>query len=872
MRFRIIGLVFIAQLAFSSNPTVTAHRLTVPLNIDGQLTETFYQTTTGVDQFTQQQPIENAAPTEKTVVWVSYDQKALYVSAKLYDSHPDSIIALLGRRDSDMNSDLFLFAIDPYYDRRSGFYFGLSAAGTIYDGILYNDTWTDASWDGIWEGAVNRNADGWSLEMRIPFSQLRFKKSANYLWAINCQRVIQRRNEQDMLVITPRNESGVVSRFVDLKGIADIDTRRKVEFLPYTRLKGEYLKSERDNPFYDGSRYLPGIGADMKVAVGNNLTFDATINPDFGQVEVDPAVINLSDVETYYSEKRPFFIEGSQIFSFGNGGATNYWNINFNKPTLFYSRRIGAKPRGSLPDYDYAAVPDGTRILAAAKLTGKAGHNWNIGLLNAVTAREFAQIQYDSTSTRVEVEPLSNYTVLRAQKENGGGRTGLGFIATTAQRLFKDPELENQFNHNATTLGSDGWYFLDQKRSWVLTGWGSYSRIQAQPSRLVNIQRNPLHYFQRPDADYLRVDSSATVLEGTAGRFTLNKERGNVLFNAALGWISPGYDVNDLGFLSYADVINYHLGTGYRWTKPTAISRYAQLVLAHFASNTFGNVKTSRGWLLAWYYEFLNYYSIEGNFIHFQRAFNHRATRGGPLMMEPSGIWGYCYFRSDSRKALVADLNYEFSRDEFNYSFYRLELGIEWKVNTSISLEFEPEFSHQKNALQYIDTIDDPLAPLYQRHYIFGEMDQKTLTASLRLNWTFTPRLTWQLYAQPLLSTGKFTRLKELQRARSYDFLVYGQEGSTIDYSDYTIDPDGASGPMASFQIEDPNFSVHSFRLSAVLRWEFAPGSTVYLVWTQNRFESTDGGLWQPRKSLTTLRELKPDNILMFKMSYWFTS
>jgi hypothetical protein len=870
MKYWILGMLLITQVAFSRNLAITAHRLEEPLEVDGKLIEKFYLSVAGIDSFIQQQPIENALPTEKTIVWISYDAKSLYVSAQLYDSHPDSIIALLGRRDSDMNSDLFLFAIDPYYDRRSGYYFGVSAAGTVYDGILYNDNWTDDSWDGVWESAVSRNPEGWSLEMRIPFSQLRFKKSNQYLWAFNCQRVIQRRNEQDLLVITPRNESGVVSRFLDLQGIENIDTRRQVEFLPYARLKGEYLDGDNGNPFYDGSRYLPGIGADLKVAIGNNLTFDATINPDFGQVEVDPAVINLSDVETYYSEKRPFFIEGSQIFGFGSGGATSYWNINFNKPTMFYSRRIGAKPRGSLPDHDYASVPDGTSILAAGKLTGKAGQNWNIGVLNAVTAREFARIQLDSTQSRIEVEPLANYSVLRAQKENGGGRLGLGFLATMAQRAFDDRRLVADFNRNSTVLGADGWYFLDQKRIWAFSGWGSYSRIQGDPARITKIQRNPIHYFQRPDADHLTMDSAATVLEGTAGRLTLNKERGDWLFNAALGWISPGYDVNDLGFLSYADVINYHVGSGYRWTKPTKISRYAQLVIAKFGSYNFGGTSVGAGWLLAYYYQFLNYYSIEGNFCVYPRAFNHRATRGGPLMIEPAGTWGYIYLRSDSRKKVVGVLNVEATSDEFQYRYLRISPEIEWKIRSNLLLEFQPEYARQQRGLQYITTVEDPLSPLYGNHYLFGELDQKTLSASFRLNWTFTPYLTWQIYAQPLISTGHYTNLKELKRARSYDFLIYGEEGSTIDYDSYTIDPDG-NGPMDSFQIDKPDFNIHSFRLSAVLRWEFAPGSTLYLVWTQNRFEDDNSYRWRPGRSLQTLSSLKPDNILMLKMSYWFT-
>ncbi len=871
MRGRKLLLIFlVAEIGFgASKKIVTAHRLINPLIIDGKLTESFYQMTPGITDFVQQQPIEGALPTEKTTVWVSYDASALYVSAHLDDNCPDSIVARLGRRDSDMNSDIFIFGIDPYYDRRSGYYFGLSAAGTVFDGILFNDNWTDDSWDGIWQGAVARTSDGWSIEMRIPFSQLRFKKQEEYCWAINFDRLIWRKNEEDLLVITPKNESGRVSRFVDLVGINDIDASRKIEILPYFRVKGEYLAVEHGDPFNDGSRYLPGMGADFKIALGNNLTLDATLNPDFGQVEVDPAVINLSDVETFYQEKRPFFIEGARTFDFGNGGATNYWNINFNTPDFFYSRRLGTNPRGSLPDYDFASVPDGTHILTAGKLTGKIGDNWNIGVLNALTAREFARLDTSGKKFKVEVEPLADYTVLRTQKESGEGRNGLGIIGTYTHRLFNDQRLCDEFNRNAMALGVDGWRFIDQKRTLVLSGWGGFSRVNGTSKRMIDLQTNSRHYYHRPDAKHVEVDSAATYLSGYAGRIYLNKERGNVIFNSAVGLISPGFDVNDLGFLAYGDVINYHFGAGYRWTKPTKISRMAQLIVAHYGSYNFGGIRMNDGLLLATYYQFLNYYSCEGTFVRSFRGLNGRTTRGGPLVVEPAGYWGNLLMRSDARKPLIVELQFEGAADEYHYRSFEISTELQWKVRPNLILEFEPEFTRQMRALQYVTTIADPLATTFGNHYIFGELDQKMLAASFRLDWTYTPRLTLQLYAQPLIASGKHQNLKELSKTRSYQFLTYGEDGSTIDRSSLTIDPDG-SGPMAAFQLNNPDFTVQSFRLSAVLRWEFAPGSTFYLVWTQNRFGSNNCYQWQLDQSTDELGSIKPDNILMIKMSYWF--
>jgi len=324
---------------------VRAERINEPMTIDGLLAEAVWHNGNAVAAFKQRDPIEGTQPTEKTEVRVAFDDDAIYIGAQMYDSAPDSIIARLGRRDADINSDIFGVGIDSYFDRRSGFYFAINAAGTLSDGVLYNDDWSDDSWDGVWQGVAKINGQGWSAEFRIPYSQLRFHKQEEYVWGINFVREITRKNEEDYLVYTPKNGSGFVSRFVELIGIQQISPPRRIELLPYLRAKAEYTHPDAKDPFNDGSRYLPGAGLDLKLGLGQNLTLDGTINPDFGQVEVDPAVVNLSDVETFYQEKRPFFIEGSSIFNFGQGGARNYWGFNWGNPDFFYSRRIGRTPQ-----------------------------------------------------------------------------------------------------------------------------------------------------------------------------------------------------------------------------------------------------------------------------------------------------------------------------------------------------------------------------------------------------------------------------------------------------------------------------------------------------------------------------------------------
>ncbi|HEY4612733.1 MAG TPA: DUF5916 domain-containing protein, partial [Bacteroidota bacterium] len=489
-------------LVVAQNPTqriaLTAERVTEQVRIDGQLTESIWKRV-GFANFTQRDPNENAQPTERTEVWLAYDDAALYVAARMYDSAPDSIIQKLGRRDGYLTADWLFVFVDSYYDRRNGFQFALSAAGTLLDGTLYNDDWDEYSWDGVWEGRTTIDSEGWTAEMRIPFSQLRFHDQNQYVWGINFRREIGRKNESDYVVIRPRKESGFVSRFADLVGIERISPPQRVEILPYVNTRAEYKQRVDGDPFNTGSRYLPGVGADFKIGLGSNLTLDATVNPDFGQVEVDPAVVNLSDVESYFQEKRPFFIEGANTFNFGRGGSTNYWGFNWSEPSIFYSRRIGRAPQGSAPSADYADVPVGAHILGAGKITGKVFDGWNLGMIHAVTAREFAQLQTSGARSEAEVEPATYYGIARMQRDFNDGKQGIGFITTYANRFFEDERLKDEINSSALVVGLDGWTFLDTSKTYVVTGWAATSHLAGSTARMLSLQQSSQHYLQRPD-------------------------------------------------------------------------------------------------------------------------------------------------------------------------------------------------------------------------------------------------------------------------------------------------------------------------------------------------------------------------------------
>jgi len=863
--------IFISGTAMG-NTQVKATRTDESIRIDGILSEEIWQRAIPAPPLIQDEPNEGAQPSQPSDIWIVYDDEALYVGARLYDSAPDSIVARLGRRDSDWNTDLFLIALSPFNDKRTAYFFGVSAAGAIYDGKFYNDNWEDDTWDGVWEGAAQRNHEGWTAEIRIPFSQLRFKKSDQYVWGVALYRKIQRYNEEDMSFFTPRNESGMVSRFIELVGIEGINAERKIEVLPYIRGKGEFLAVEPEDPFNDGSRYFAGAGADFKIGVGNNLTVDGTINPDFGQVEVDPAVINLSDVETYYNEKRPFFIEGSDIFNFGYGGSNNYWNMNFSTPSIFYSRRIGRAPQRDLSDYDYTDVPDGTRIISAGKLTGKVGDNWNVGLLNALTAREFARVSPNGLDSKIEAEPLTNYAILRTQKEFQEGRHGLGIITTSTKRFFRDESLADYLNSDALVVGLDGWTFLDTNKTWVIAGWGAMSNIQGNENCITDVQTNARHYFQRPDAEHLGVDSNATALTGFATRINLNKQRGNVIFNAAFGLIDPRFEVSDLGYLSRGDVINYHVGAGYQWTEPNHFYRKFNLILAHTLGMDCGGNLTNNGIMNLGYIQFSNYYWIDYGSGYFWETYDTRLTRGGPIAISPSGRWGYIQISTDERKPLVGRLYYETSGNDTASVSHYLQIPLDWKVSDNLAFELSPSISINHNYAQYVDVFDDPYADAtYGKRYVFAKMDQKTISASLRLDWTFTPRLTLQLYAQPLYGAAEYYDFKEFARPKTYQFFTY-EEGTEINRNsdgNYTVDPDG-NGPAGSFSFDNPDFNVYSFRSSAVLRWEFALGSAIYLVWTHGRFENSSEADFDLSRSVNRIVEIKPDNIFMIKASYWF--
>jgi uncharacterized protein DUF5916/cellulose/xylan binding protein with CBM9 domain len=830
-------------------PVVRAVRTTEPVAVDGLLGEAVWQSDVPFNALVQRDPREGARPSQRTEVRVAYDDAAIYVGARLFDTAPDSILARLARRDASIGADRFAVYLDPYHDRRSGYYFMVNAAGTLYDGELSNDVEDDKSWDGVWEAKARRDEQGWTAEMRIPYSQLRFEGGMSQVWGINFMREIPRHREKDFAAYRPKKASGFVSRFPDLVGIEDLRPHRSLAVMPYLTTQGEYLDHEPEDPLNDGSRLRGNAGADLRMGVGNGLTLNASVNPDFGQVEVDPSVVNLTDVESYFEEKRPFFTEGASVFSFGRQGAGDYWDYDWDDPLFFYSRRIGRELQSEVEKVvdkaDYARVPVAMRILGAAKVIGRVSSDWSIGTLHALTKRETAQLVDNGLFSQAEIQPLTYYGVTRAQREVAQRRAGVGFMATLADRSFDDPSLRRRLNSASFLGGIDGWVFLDGHETWVLSGWTAVSHVRGDPSRLIDLQRSSTHYFQRVDAAYVGVDSSAQSLTGLASRYWINKQKGATQFNAAVGVVSPSFEVNDLGYQKRSDIINLHVGTGYKWTKPRKHVRYQSVKGAVFGTRDYDGNRTKLGVRASGYSELHSGFAVDYFAGVTARALNNRRTRGGPLTVDLPGVSAGIDLQTDSQRKryYYMDLGAAGSQSGSN-SFYAYA-GVEFKPSGRFSLRIGPGWERVREDAQYVTSITDPTATAtYGRRYVLARLDQNTGLASIRLNWTFSPQLSVQTYAQPYVSSARYGDFKSLVRPRSYEFTPTTY-GTNLD------------------------FTSRSFKANTVLRWEYRPGSALFLVWTHKRSQYETVGQTAPQPGFLT--GAPPDNIFAVKASYYFT-
>lgn len=878
--FIVGGAESLAQANLDSVKILTAVRTGETLKIDGKLTEAVWQRV-GETGFIQREPDEGAPSSEKTEVLLAYDNNALYVGIKLYDRHPDSIVGRLARRDEGSESDEVNIGIDAAHDRRNCVYFGVNAAGAIGDGTLSNDVDSDGSWDGVWSVGVSVESWGWCAEFRIPYSQLRFPERTAYTWGFEVFRKIQRRNEESYLTFYPRTDKVRVSRFPVLTGIEGIKPPARIELMPYATATGKFLQEPdvapfnrgREDPFSTQRNFPANVGLDAKLGLSGDVTLDLSLNPDFAQVEVDPAVVNLTAYETYYKEKRPFFIEGANIIRFGRGGAASLQDFDWSDPKFFYSRRIGRAPQGSVSHDGFLNVPDRTTILGAAKISGKFTETWSFAALSALTDREYGEVDSAGIRTRDEIEPLSFYTVLRTLKEFDDSRQAIGILGTALERQLRDDKTTSLLNDRAMSLGLDGWSFLDEKKVWVLTGWGGVSTVSGSPARMTSLQRSSAHYFQRPDASYLKVDSAATSMTGWASRLWLDKVSGNWIFNAAIGAINPSFETNDLGYLTRADYINGHIYFGYEWYEPDQVLRTKAVTGAVIRAYDFGGNEIGETYRLFLSTQFMNYWSASLSLALYGESFDDQMTRGGPLMKSLSGRGGFLSVSSDSRMDLYGSLNVSAGRSESGGWYVTEGVYLNWKATQTLNVSMGVDYSRVRSASQYISEVaDGTSAPTYGSRYVFGVLDQKQLSTSLRLNWTFTPAMSFQVYMQPLIASGAYSSIMELAQPGTFQFNRYGEGASTMTYASgqYTIDPDGPAGAAPSFSLWNPDFNFKSIRANAVFRWEYLPGSTLYFVWTNMKSNIESRGDFAFSRDFDQLLQARPDNVYSIKLTYWF--
>jgi hypothetical protein len=854
-----------------SRPTLRAVRVTSAPVIDGRLSDEAWAHAPVADHFRQRDPDEGQPATERTEIRVLYDDDALYVGARLYDTEPARISRRLTARDEHPDADSVTIFLDPRHDHRTGVTFTVTAAGSQYDSVLSNDTFQDASWNAVWTSAVSHDEQGWSAELRIPFSQLRFNPSEQQTWGINISRFIRRKNESAWLEFWPKNDNGLASRMMHLSGLDGVRPRQRLELAPYTAARQEFVEAQDGDPFNDGSRLFGSIGVDVKASVPGGLVLDATINPDFGQAEVDPAVVNLTAYETFFQEKRRFFIEGAEIFNnFGVGGANNFFGFNSSNPNLFYSRRIGRAPSVSA-DGDFVDAPRATTIIGAAKLTGKTSNGWSIGVIDAVTANERAHRVTGSIRDRSPVEPMTNYFVGRLQREFPRG--GAGFVTTSVVRDLDTTLLKDALTSRAFVFGGDAYYFFDSNKDWVVTGLVSGSHVSGSTKAIENLQRASQRYYQRPDAPHVELDPQRTSLNGYTGRLFLNRNSGVWRVNAALWGVSPGFDSNDLGFHSRGDRGGAHSVLLWRNQTPDRFSRFRGWWLAKAWVWNFNREIMSDIWMGCGNALLTNYLHINGCLGHAVKALQDDLTRGGPATENPEGTWTQFGLSTDGRKWLSFDMFGGHEWNEYGGFSTNGEISMNLKPLSSLTVSTGPSLSRSRNLSQYLRTEDDPTAvDTFGQRYVFGTIDQTQLTLQTRVNWTLNPNTSLQVYMQPLVAAGRYDDLKELAAPRTYMFRRYGNAGSSLSYNatgrSYSVDPD-AFGPSSSFSFDNPDFNVKSLRLNAIFRWEFRPGSTLYAVWTEQREDDSHPGDFRAGRDLSRLFRAGADDVFLVKMTYW---
>jgi hypothetical protein len=802
--------------------------------------------------------LATAKPAQPTEVKILYDDKNIYVAMRAFDNEPGKIQRYAGMRD-EFTGDMMGVTFDSYHDRRTGFEFDLTAYGQKIDLVLTNPMATDFSWNPVWEGKVGSEDSAWVAEMEIPLSQLRYSKEDEQVWGLHFWRWIGRLQEESDWEKQTLTGPGVLYNFGLLQGIKGLEKSHRLEIMPYTLGKLSTFAKEEGNPFAEtGKEWSGNLGLDAKIGMTSNFTLDLTVNPDFGQVESDPSVMNLTAFETFYEEKRPFFLEGKAIF-----------NYEFDHINLFYSRRIGHAPSYTVPQDEsyYVNAPESTTIMDAVKLSGKSAKGLSVGIMQSLTSPEYAKLDDgEGNKDKVAVEPLTNYLVTRVQQDYKQGTTMLGGIFTSTNRFIQDANLEFLSN-NAYTGGLDllhQWqnkkYFIDAR---VI---GSYINGSAEAIRL--LQESSARYYQRPGADYLNYDTTSTQLGGYGGKFRIGKGSGLWRYNTGISWLSPGLELNDLGYMQSVDDIRNENNISYFVNQPVSIFRTYTVNLEQFNNWNFNGSFLGSGAHLSFTADFRNKWGFQTNLIGHTTQLDTRILRGGPNMLLPGNLLTFGYLRSDLSRRIALELRYDYSLGgEQSASSYELGPGLIVRPFNTLKTGLAASYRGNQDQLQYITTKDVTDGV----RYILGTIDQQTLGMTFRLDYSITPVFSVQYYGSPFVSRGIYSEFKyivdPLNKEYLDRFVIYPDP--VLNGENYELDENNDMNP--DYTIENPDFNFLQFRSNFVAKWEYRPGSFLYFVWSNERTGNAENTSDSLGDSFSQIWDIFPGNIFLIKFNYWFS-
>ena len=859
--FIVVATTGLATVAAAQDSTraLTATRFQGVVRIDAVLDDSAWASAEVATNFRQREPSEGAAATLPTEVRVLWDDEALYIAARMRDPSPDSIIALLARRDEMTPSDEFFVGIDGDRDRRTAYVFSVTPRGTRTDVLIYNDNMRDPSWDAVWQAATRVDESGWTTEMRIPLTQLRVR--GDRPWGINFFRWIARRREDTQWALIPRASPAWVSHYGELRGVTPTSTPRRLEIVPYTLGRVTRAPGAASDPFH--RRMEPGaaLGADLKAGVGP-FTITAAINPDFGQVEADPSEVNLTTTETFLQEKRPFFVEGVDLFDVELG----YF---FGSEKLFYSRRIGRRPQAPVPgDPAYVDEPDVTTILAAAKLTGRTAGGWSVGLLDAVTGEERARLDGDpSVPSTVAVEPMTNYTVARVMRDFNEGRTVLGGIGTAMHRRLNGIETFSDLRSAAYTGGVDLRHRFSGGR-YQMTAYLLGTHVQGSAESIDETQRSSARYFQRPDATHLDYDPTRTSLSGMGAFTEIWKSGGSWRWGASGRLVTPGFEANDLGYQPGADFVSHSNWIGYESYRQTR----------HFR-RWWWYLNTLAWWNTAGERQGLRFYINSeaelpnglGMFARLQRelpGLSPTELRGGPSLFRPASTLVIAEVWTNNARRLSGWVNVNgSSEDDGGARSLTVQPNVTVRPSSQLQVTLAPSVTWRRNPWQYVADAEEEGSA----HWVVARLSQRTASLTARLSYTFTPDLSLQMYAQPFVSGGAYRDLRQVVDARAAAsgerFRALAMESPNARSGSYLVDLNRNGSELTS--LDDPDFSARQFTSSAVLRWEYRPGSTIFVAWSQARDAGDPVSPFELRRDVKRLFGERPTNALLVKVSYW---